>query len=491
MKLSQVLSGIAVRRRMAAPESEIRAIIYDSRQAAAGSLFFAVPGFKVDGHGFAAGALRRGAAAVVTERWLEGIGPQVQVDNVRLAMAAAAANFYRQPSRRLKIAAVTGTNGKTTTTFLLDSILRAAGKLTGLVGGIEYRVAGRGAPAKRTTPEAPDLERILAEMVDAGVEFATIEASSHGVDLYRTACIDFSVAVFTNLTPDHLDLHSDMESYFQTKRRLFLPRADEAGCLERERPPRAAINIGDEYGRRLFKELGPDRTLSFGLDESADVHAREVTRRRWGTDFMLVTPAASAPVSLRLPGRHNLENALAAAAGGLQLDVAPEAIATGLFSLESVPGRLEPIETGAPFDVIIDYAHNEDGLKRSLLAARELASGRLIVVFGCPGERDRDKRPKMGRVAGALSDLAILTTDDCYGEPPGQILDEAETGLAASGKPYLRIADRRQAIAAALAEAGPGDLVLVAGKGHETTQILAGGPVPFSDHEVVRDLLSR
>lgn len=491
MKLSQVLAAVAALRQDAAPETDITSLAYDSRQAGPGALFFAIPGFKADGHDFAAGALERGAAAIVTERWLAVAGPQIQVSNARLAMAMAAASFYGHPSRRLRLTAVTGTNGKTTTTFLLDSILRAAGNITGLVGGIEYRVAGVSTAARRTTPEAPDLERVLAQMVDAGAGYATIEASSHGVDLYRTACLRFAAVVFTNLTPDHLDLHGDMESYFQAKRRLFFPDTDESGCPGSAPPPLAAVNLDDSYGRRLYEELEPERALGFGAGAGATVRAVDMREQDWGSDFALVTPAGRAPVSLRLPGLHNLENALAAAAAALQLGMPLEAIAAGLSALPAVPGRLEPVAADAPFSVVVDYAHNEDGLERALATARRRAAGRLIVVFGCPGERDRDKRPRMGAVAGGLADLAILTTDDCYGEPPEQILDEAEPGLKAAGGSYRRIADRRQAIAAALAEAAPGDLVLIAGKGHERSQILAEGPVPFDDREVVKELLAR
>ena len=488
MRLSAVLAGVTAVRQQAAPDTAVSSLAYDSRRAGPGALFFAIPGFKADGHDFAAGALHQGVAAIVTERWLEGVFPQVQVGNARLAMAAAAANFYGHPSRKLGLTAVTGTNGKTTTTFLIDSILKTAGNKTGLIGGIEYRIGGSLSPAKRTTPEAPDLERALAQMVDAGAGYGTIEASSHGVDLFRTACLRLAVVVFTNLTPDHLDLHGDMESYFRTKRRLFFPEADEAACLEGGPPPLGAVNLDDAYGRRLYHELGPERALGYGIGETAAVHAVDVRERPWGTDFTLRTPAGAAPVSLHLPGSHNLENALAAAAGSLQLDISPDDVAAGISALASVPGRLEPVETAAPFSVVVDYAHNEDGLKCALTTARSLTSGRLIIVFGCPGERDRDKRPRMGRIAGTLADLAILTTDDCYGEPPEQILDEAEPGLAASGGDYRRIASRREAIAAALAAAVAGDLVLIAGKGHEKSQILAGGPVPFDDREVVLEL---
>lgn len=493
MKLAEILSGATIVRQDADPLLEISGITADSRLVEPGYMFAAVPGFKVDGHDFVPAARKAGAAGILTQTWLEGAEtPQVQVPLVRKYMALAAANFYGRPSNKLTLVGVTGTNGKTTTTFLIDAILAAAGRNTGLVGGIEYRLGNRTLTAERTTPESSDLQKMLDDMSSAGVDTATLEVSSHGIGLYRVAYTDFDVAVFTNLTRDHLDLHHDMESYFNTKRRLFTAglENDEPAAAADGKRPAAVINIDDAYGRRLAAEL-ENGVVTFGIEaRTADVTAKNITHSGWNTHFEVVTPAASAPVRLRLPGAFNIYNALAAAAVGVTLKLPLETIATGLNACRGVPGRFELVDSDSPFKIVIDYAHNEDGLSRAIGTARGAAGGKLIVVFGCPGERDRDKRPRMGEIAGSRADLAILTTDDCYGEAPERILDEVEPGLGKSGGRYIRIADRRAAIEAAIGEAGPGDLVLIAGKGHETKQIMAQGPVPFSDRDVVAKILA-
>ncbi|MHB9112472.1 MAG: UDP-N-acetylmuramoyl-L-alanyl-D-glutamate--2,6-diaminopimelate ligase [Thermoleophilia bacterium] len=472
----------------------IAGLAYDSRAVEPGFLFAAVPGFKVDGHDFIGRARDAGAAAVLTERWVENGGiPQVQVPSVRRAMACVAASFYGEPSKNLTLIGVTGTNGKTTTTYLIDAILRQAGMTSGLIGGIEYRIGEISSPAKRTTPEAIDLQRILREMCDSDVRAATMEVSSHGIDLYRVACLDFTAAVFTNLTRDHLDLHGSMEHYYQAKRSLFAGSLDRPGDPEAaigSVRPAAAINIDDGYGQRLAKEFR-DRTTTFGMRQEAMVRAGNIEYAGWETGFDLITPEDQTPVRLHLPGAYNLENALGSAAAALALGIAPDMIAAGLSASRGAPGRFEPVDIDAPFRVVVDYAHNEDGLAKALTAARSLTPGRLILVFGCPGERDRDKRPAMGKTAGSLADLAILTTDDCYGEPPEQILDETEPGLMDSGGSYQRITDRREAIEAAVSAATPGDTILIAGKGHETSQIIGDSSLPFNDSNVAREIIAR
>jgi len=466
---------------------EITGLAYDSRQVKPGFLFAAVPGFKFDGHAYIPKARAAGASALLTERWIDDAGlPQIQVESVRRAMAQLAAEFYSHPSNRLSLVGVTGTNGKTTTTFMVDSILRQAGMSTGLIGGIEYRIGDRTAPAKRTTPEAFDLQRLLAEMADADVTAATMEVSSHGIDLHRVDCLDFDVAVFTNLTRDHLDLHESMDLYYETKRRLFTGLDCGAGGARPARGPTAAINIDDVNGQRLAGEVG-EGVIRFGLNPEADIRAGNIEYAGWETRFDLFTPDGSAPVGLHLPGAYNLENALGAAAAATALGLSPDDIARGLSESRGVPGRFSRVDINAPFEVIIDYAHNEDGLAKALTGARALTQGRLIIVFGSPGERDREKRPGMGRTAGALADLAVLTTDDCYDEPPEQILDDTEAGLAETDIEYQRIPDRRQAIESAMAMARPGDTILIAGKGHETSQIMSAGPVPFCDQTVVEE----
>lgn len=490
MKLSDVLSHVRVIRQDADPALEITGLTYDSRRVEPGFLFVAVPGFKTDGHDFVPQALDNGAAAILTERWIAAAGgPQIQTDKARGSMALAAANFYGHPSTRMVLIGVTGTNGKTTTTYLLDAILRAGGRKTGLIGGVEYRIGDQATAASRTTPESVELQQLLSEMSKAGVEVVTLEVSSHGIDLYRVAYLEFDLAVFTNLTSEHLDLHGDMESYFRAKRRLFsggLEQPDHTAAAGIR--PLGIINVDDAYGQRLAEEM--TESISFGMSAGADVTATDVRAEDDGTRFRLLVPGGETPAGLRLPGDYNLSNALAAAGTAHALGASPKVIAQGLGNAAGAPGRFELLELPTRFRVIIDYAHNEDGLAKALTAAAHLTGNRLIVVFGCPGERDRDKRPRMGRIAGSLADLAILTTDDCYGEPPDQILDETEPGLKASGGEYVRIPDRRLAIAIAIGRAAPGDTILIAGKGHETRQIMADGALPFSDELVVREIIA-
>lgn len=490
MKLADILAGAEIIHQSADPELEITGIAFDSREIRPGWLFIAVPGFKSDGNRFIADAASAGAAAAIAESWPEAAAlPLVQVASSRQTMALAAANFFDHPSEKLALVGVTGTNGKTTTVFMIDAILKAAGRKSGLLGGIEYRLGDESLPAARTTPESVRLQHMLARMVTAGAEAATIEVSSHGIELARADCLDFDVAVFTNLSPEHLDLHGDMESYFAVKRQLFtgpLPCGGQAGAGGR---PRAAINTDDPFGQRLAAEL-PD-AITFGLTSGADVTAGEIKSGGWQSSFKLRYADENLDICLAMPGSYNVLNALAAAAAARALELPAATVAAGLNGFTGVPGRFERLESDTPFAVVIDYAHNEDGLKRALGAARELASGRVIVVFGCPGERDREKRPGMGRIAGTISDFAILTTDDCYSEPPEAILDETEPGLVASDADYRRISDRRQAIAYAIAMARAGDVILIAGKGHESRQIMADGALPFSDRQVALELLAR
>lgn len=493
MRLSQLISRIEVVRHDADPEIEIGGLCYDSRSVARDDLFFAVPGFKADGHMFIGDASRAGAAAIITQHWQEGLElPQIQVPAVRRAMAAIASIFYRDPSSRLTTIGVTGTNGKTTTTFMIDSILDAAGVKAVLLGGIVYRLPERSEDATRTTPEAIDLQRLLDAATGEGAAAATMEISSHAIELSRTDCLNFDVGVFTNLTREHLDLHGDMEAYYKTKRKLFRG-GKEGGCGvldSRMVEPKPVINIDDGYGRRLEKEL--DRpAVTFGFGSRAMVRAAEVDYFDRGTRWNLITPSGSSVIELRQPGEFNLYNALAAASTAIALELPQDAVAEGLHTFAGAPGRFEEIDTGAGFRVILDYAHNEDGLEKVLRAIRETSAGRLITVFGCPGERDRDKRPVMGHIAGELSDLSVLTTDDCYGESPARIMAAVREGLEESGGEHRMFEDRRKAIRYALHAAENGDTVLVAGKGHEKVQILPDGAHAFSDREVIGELIAQ
>jgi UDP-N-acetylmuramoyl-L-alanyl-D-glutamate--2,6-diaminopimelate ligase len=458
MHLEGVIAALAPADVLRSAPIELSDLAYDARQVRPGSLFFCVPGARVDGHDFAADAVATGAAALVVERPLELDVPQLVVADARAAMAVAADEFFGRPTEQLQVAGVTGTNGKTTTAFLLYAILAAAGRRPGLLGTIESRVGGERRPAIRTTPEAIDLQRTFREMLDAGDRSCAMEATSHGSELGRLDRVRFSVLVFTNLSQDHLDFHGTMERYFEAKRRLFL-----------DGNPPAAINVGDPWGRRLAADR-PD-ALTFGLADDAEVG-----------------PEALADVDLKLRGRFNLENALGAVAAARSLGIGEEAIVRGLEALRGVPGRFESVAEGQPFEVIVDYSHKPDALESVLRTARELATGRVICVFGCGGDRDRGKRPLMGRIASELADVAILTSDNPRSEDPLAIIDEVLTGV--TGEIEVE-ADRAAAIERAVAEARDGDVVLIAGKGHEQGQEFADRTIPFDDREVAREALRR
>jgi UDP-N-acetylmuramoyl-L-alanyl-D-glutamate--2,6-diaminopimelate ligase len=451
---------------------EIEDLAYDSRRAVEGALFFCVRGERVDGHDLAAGAVAAGAAALVVERPLDVAVPQVLVEDVRAAMAVGADAFFGAPTERLEVAGVTGTNGKTTTAFVLRSILEAAGRPTGLVGTIEWVVGGKPRPAPHTTPEAIDLQRLLREMVDSGDDAVVLEASSHGSHFRRLDRVRFDALVFTNLTQDHLDLHADMEDYFQAKRRLF------TGVT----PPPAAVNMGDPYGRRLAEELeGAHRAplVTFGLRPEAQVRADGFVLGRHGSQLT----AAGIEIETPLLGVFNVENVLGAIAAGLLLDLDDDAISEGVSSVRGVPGRCEAVDEGQPFAVVVDYAHTPDALDTVLQAARDLGTGRLVLVFGAGGDRDRDKRRAMGQIARARADTLVVTSDNPRSEDPLAIIEEIVQG---TGADVAIDPDRRTAIASALAGAAPGDVVVIAGKGHEQGQEIAGVVHPFDDRDVAR-----
>ncbi len=451
---------------------EIEDLAYDSRRVVPGALFFCVRGERADGHDLAPDAVAAGAAALVVERPLEVAVPQLMVEDVRAAMAVGADAFFGTPTERLEVAGVTGTNGKTTTAFLLRSILEAAGRRTGLVGTIEWVVGGRPRSAPHTTPEAIDLQRLLREMLDSGDDAVVLEASSHGSHFRRLDGIRFDALVFTNLTQDHLDLHADMEDYFQAKRRLFTGVA----------PPPAAVNVGDPYGRRLAEELeGAHRAplVTFGLRPEAQVRADRLELGPHGSSFA----AAGIEIETPLRGVFNVENVLGAVAAGLLLDLPDDAIAEGVSSVRGVPGRFEAVDEGQPFAVVVDYAHTPDALDTVLQAARDLGTGRLVLVFGAGGDRDRDKRRAMGQIARARADNLVITSDNPRSEDPLAIIEEIVQG---TGADVVIDPDRRSAIASALAAAAPGDVVVIAGKGHEQGQEVAGVVHPFDDREVAR-----
>jgi UDP-N-acetylmuramoyl-L-alanyl-D-glutamate--2,6-diaminopimelate ligase len=450
---------------------EIADLAYAAGGVRPGSLFFCIRGSRADGHDFAPAALEHGAVALAVERRLPLEVPQVVVDDTRAAMPTAAATFFRHPTRELEVAGFTGTTGKTTTAYLLHAILEAAGRRPGLIGTVESRIGGERKPAVRTTPEAIDLQRALRAMLDAGDRSVALEATSHGSELGRLAGIRFAALAFTNLTEEHLDFHGTMERYFAAKRRLFVG----------PEPPPAAVNVGDPYGRELADELralGRAPVLTFGFADEAEIRPDGLEGGR--------LRAGGIELETRLRGRFNVENVLAAVAVALLLDVPDEAIAEGIARVDGVPGRFETVDEGQPFTVVVDYSHKPGALENVLRTARDLASGRVFCVFGCGGDRDRTKRPLMGRIAADLADVAIVTSDNPRSEDPAAIIEEVVAGAPdrLSVEP-----DRRAAIERALEQAGAGDVVVIAGKGHEQGQEVAGNVLPFDDREVAREAL--
>ena len=454
---------------------EIADLAYDTRAVSAGALFFCVPGARADGHELAWEAIEQGAAALVVERPLEVDVPQLVVQSTREAMAVAADVFFGEPTKELEVAGVTGTNGKTTTAFLLRGILEAAGRRPGLVGTVEWRVGGEAREAPFTTPEAIDLQRLFREMLQRGDRSAAVEASSHGSALRRLDRVRFDALVFTNLSQDHLDLHGTMEEYFDAKRRLFTGAA----------PPPAAVCVDDEWGRRLAHDLEDAHRaplVTFGLSDGAEVRPEKLVLDASGSRFR----TAGIEIETALRGRFNVLNALGAVAAGLLLEVDEDEIADGIASVQGVPGRFEAIDEGQPFAVVVDYAHTPDSLASVLDAARDLARGRVLVVFGAGGDRDRGKRPLMGRVAAERADVTIVTSDNPRSENPLAIIQDV---LQGTGVEVEIDPDRRSAIHRAVELARDGDVVVIAGKGHEQGQDVGGVVSPFDDREVAREAL--
>src|SRR3954454_17632323 len=457
----------------AAPDVEITGLAYSSSDVQAGSLFFCVPGFRADGHDFAPDAVARGAAGLVCERSL-GLGvPEVVVPDVRAAMGEIAARFYGEPTRELRVVGITGTNGKTTTAFLTRAILEATGTQCGLLGTVKYVVGGEEQEAVRTSPEALDLQRAFRAMLDGGDRACAMEVSSHALELGRSQGIEWACRIFTNLTQDHLDFHTTMEDYFLAKRRLF---------VEGDAP--SVVNVDDPYGRRLAQQV---RAISYAIDSEADYRATDVEFDAGGARFTAVTPDGRAGVRIGLPGLFNVSNALAALASCVQLGVSLHDAAAALADAERVPGRLEPVDEGQDFAVLVDYAHTPDSLENVLRAARELTSGRVHVVFGAGGDRDREKRPLMGAAAVQNADRVIITSDNPRSEEPAAIVEQI---LGGTGDDVEHEVDRRKAIALAIETAEPGDVVVIAGKGHEQGQEFENGrKEPFDDVTVAREAL--
>ena len=469
----------------------VAGITYDSRRVQPGFLFVAIRGLRYDGHSFIPEAVARGAACVVGERAaaVEGV-TYVQVPSSRVALGLLAAAFYGHPSRDLVLVGVTGTNGKTTTTHLIRTVLEQAGHPTGLIGTVHNIIGGRALPVERTTPEASDLQKLLAAMRDAGMTHAVMEVSSHALTLHRVAGCAFDVGVFTNLTQDHLDFHASMEDYAEAKARLFARLGRSEIPVSKPGPKAAVINADDPWGERMARRSTAP-VVTYGIREPADVRARDVAVGPDGVRFVLVTRDGEVPVALQLTGRFNVYNALAAAGTGLALGLDPATVARGLAALPAVPGRLERIDRGQPFAVLVDYAHTPDGLENVLSTVREFARGRVICVFGCGGDRDRGKRPQMGAISARLADYTVLTSDNPRSEDPERILDDIEAGVRhVPGAAYERVTERAAAIRRALELARPGDAVVIAGKGHEDYQIFADRTIHFDDREVAAEALA-
>ncbi len=489
MKLEKLLAGAEIKKISGPSDVEIESIGYDSRRAAAGALFFAMQGVKLEGVEFVEDALVRGAVAVASARerpiqfpenatWIELL-PGCE----RRGLARAAANFYGHPADALKLVGVTGTNGKTTTAFLVDSILRGAGYTDGLIGTTGYRTPKGALAAPNTTPESLDLQQIFAEIRDARGTHVVLEASSHALAMERLSGCHFAVAIFTNLTRDHLDYHKTFEEYFAAKKLLFTGTG--AGA-----PDAGVINVDDPYGAQLAGLAR--RTLSYGLKNAAELTAKKFALSFDGLEFTAQTPIGNIEVRSPLVGRINVYNILAAIGAGIALEIPKAKIGQGIAALELVPGRFQRIDEGQPFLVVVDYAHTDDALRNLIATARELStSGRIITVFGAGGERDRTKRPLMGEAAGSLSDLVVLTSDNPRSEDPLRIINDVVVGLQKVDAKYQVEPDRERALEMALEEARPGDIVLLAGKGHETYQVLRSGTVEFDDREKARAILRR
>jgi UDP-N-acetylmuramoyl-L-alanyl-D-glutamate--2,6-diaminopimelate ligase len=485
---------------------EISGLAYDSRRVGAGTLFFCVSGYERDGHDFAAGAVAAGAAALVVERPLALGVPEILVESSRAAMGPLAARFHGDPSSGLRVIGVTGTNGKTTTAHLVRALLEAGGERCGLLGTVESQVAGERRAVTRTTPEAIDLQADFRAMLDDGERYCAMEVSSHALALGRGDAVRFAAAVFTNLTQDHLDFHETMEDYFQAKRLLFAPTAADSGSglegagLESREGVRSAggpgvkiVNLDDPYGRRLAAEL--DDAVTFAIDSDADYRAREVRIDLEGSHFELEAPTGAYPASLPLPGRFNVANALAALAATHALGGDMETLLAALERGVRVPGRVEAVDEGQGFAVLVDYAHTPDSLGNVLSAAREVGQGRVLCVFGAGGDRDRGKRPLMGEIGARLADVLFVTSDNPRSEDPEAIIAEIMAGASGAPRPpgappVSAEVDRRIAIERAVALAERGDVLVIAGKGHEQGQELAGGvKAPFDDVTVAREAL--
>ncbi len=489
--LSRLIENVEVTATRGHLGREIAGISYDSRKVRPGFLFVCIEGFKTDGHNYVPAALDQGAAAVVAQKPVEvpeGV-PLILTPDSRQALALLSAAWTGHPSRELTMVGVTGTNGKTTTTYLIEAIFREAGYHTGLIGTIINKIGDRVFPVTNTTPESLDLQLLLRQMVEAGVTHVVMEVSSHALKLDRVAGVEYDLAVFTNLTQDHLDFHGTMDDYLAAKQKLFAGLGREAA---KRKPKYGIINLDDPSAQKII-EATTGKVLTYGVAGACAVKAGNINLRANGVSFDVSTPEGDIYLGLHLTGLFNVYNALAALAAGLAAGIGLDSLKKALESVKGVPGRLEKVEAGQDFSVLVDYAHTPDSLENIIRAARQFTGGRVITVFGCGGDRDRTKRPLMGEISGRLSDFSVLTSDNPRTEDPLFILAQIETGIrkTVNRERYTVIPDRREAIAFAVQMARPGDVVLIAGKGHETYQIVQDQVLHFDDREVARELLAQ
>ncbi len=486
MRLQEILKGISNPEIIGKKDVDIKGIVVHSSRVREGFLFICVRGEKTDGHQYIEEAVERGAAAVICERYPEiSADTTVVVNNSRVAAAQTASNFFGYPSRKLRTVGITGTNGKTTVAYLCKNILAEAGEKTGLIGTIEYIIDGRTIPADRTTPDAVLIQSLLREMTNNDCRAVVVEVSSHALDQRRIDNIEFDTGIFTNLTRDHLDYHGDMEQYFKAKIRFFTELLGEGN---KDFPKAAIINADDPVSAEII-ENAKVPVVRYGIDGQYDVRASDIRLDISGTSFKVTTPAGDLELKTPLAGRHNVYNILAAVGMAFSQNIPTDAILRGIHKTKNIPGRLQFIPNGTGISVAVDYAHTDDALRNVITALREISTGKIIVVFGCGGDRDPGKRPKMGRAVGELADMAIVTSDNPRSEDPEKIIDQVVEGFDDKGCEYIRLSDRGEAIRRALEIAGPGDTVLLAGKGHETYQQFKDNIVVFDDREVARRIL--
>lgn len=483
MRLSELIAPILIKTVIGSDDVEITNMTADSRRVQSGSLFIALRGYTVDGHDFVQGAVEAGAAAVVVEQAIEGLSaPQVVVRDTRAATAVLASVFYRHPSRAMKVIGITGTNGKTTTTFLIDRILSDAGKQTGVIGTIMAKIGTEEIPMENTTPDVADLQELFHRMREAGTEYGITEVSSHALDLKRAAGTDYHLAIFTNLTQDHLDFHGSMEAYRNAKAKLFarLGNTYQDGVHNNK----VAILNADDAASEHFRDATTAQVITYGIDAEADVRAVDVQVEASGVSFNVESVFGQESFALQLTGKFNVYNALAAMTACLVEGIPFASIKKSLESIPGVNGRFETVQAGQDFTVIVDYSHTPDSLENVMKTVREFAKNKVYCVVGCGGDRDRTKRPLMARIAAEYADLAILTSDNPRTEDPEKIVDDMEAGVQDAKDRYVRITDRREAIRYAVAKAEAGDVIMIAGKGHETYQIIGKTKHHFDDREV-------